>query len=100
MRKELSVLCVHASADLYGSDRVLLELIRNLNSDYFNAIVVLPYSGALLDAGAKVVNIKMGVLRRKYLNPFGVIAYSFFPAYSVLRLIALVRKEGRKEGRN
>jgi len=95
--KRLSILYVHASADLYGSDRVLLELVRNLHYDKARPVVVLPYSGplgkALSDAGAEVVNIKMGVLRRKYYNVLGIAAYCLLLAYSVARLVVLIKRE-------
>lgn len=47
MRK--TILFVHQSADLYGSDRVLLSLVKNLDREKFYPIVLLPDEGPLVD---------------------------------------------------
>lgn len=44
------ILYVHQSADLYGSDRVLLALVTNLDSAKFLPIVFLPVDGPLVSA--------------------------------------------------
>ncbi len=70
------ILFVHPSDELYGSDRCLLSVIRNL-PDRYRAIVALPtdiaYSGSLSRelraAGADVRGCNMMVLRRAYLRP-------------------------------
>lgn len=41
------ILYVHQSADLYGSDRVLLALVGNLDKEKFTPIVLLPVDGPL-----------------------------------------------------
>lgn len=43
-----NILFVHQSADLYGSDRVLLALVSQLNREKFYPIVLLPVVGPLL----------------------------------------------------
>jgi glycosyltransferase involved in cell wall biosynthesis len=43
-----TILFVHQSADLYGSDRVLLALVTQLGKDEFHPIVLLPLEGPLL----------------------------------------------------
>jgi glycosyltransferase involved in cell wall biosynthesis len=43
------VLFVHQSADLYGSDRVLLALTAKLNREIYHPIVLLPVDGPLLN---------------------------------------------------
>lgn len=43
-----SILFVHQSADLYGSDRVLLTLVTHLNKEKFHPVVVLPTNGPLM----------------------------------------------------
>lgn len=42
------ILFVHQSADLYGSDRVLLALVSKLNREEFLPIVLLPVDGPLV----------------------------------------------------
>lgn len=70
------ILFVHPSDELYGSDRCLLSVIRNL-PDRYRAIVALPtdiaYDGSLSRAlravGAEVRPCNMMVMRRAYLRP-------------------------------
>ncbi len=71
-----TILFVHPSDELYGSDRCLLEIVRGL-PEIDRAIVVLPtdfpYDGALsrelLAAGARIERVNMLVLRRAMLSP-------------------------------
>ena len=71
-----TILYVHPSDELYGSDRCLLEVVRGL-PPRDRAIVILPrdvaYRGALTAAlqgcGANVRHIDMLVLRRDLLRP-------------------------------
>ena len=71
------ILYLHAGAEMYGADKVLLELIKGLDKDAFEAHVVLPNDGVLVAAlekvGAKVKVIDYPILRRKYFNPKGII---------------------------
>jgi glycosyltransferase involved in cell wall biosynthesis len=43
------ILFVHQSAELYGSDKVLLALVKGLDREKFQPIVLLPFTGPLLD---------------------------------------------------
>lgn len=43
-----NILFVHQSADLYGSDRVLLALVKKLDRTKFHPIVLLPVEGPLI----------------------------------------------------
>ncbi|RIK35814.1 MAG: glycosyl transferase family 1 [Chloroflexi bacterium] len=71
-----TLLFVHPSDELYGADRVLLEIVRGLRPDD-RALVVLPtdiaYAGelthALRELGAEVRHIDMAILRRANLQP-------------------------------
>lgn len=42
-----TILFIHQSAELYGSDKTLLQLVTGLNKEKFLPIVVLPNSGPL-----------------------------------------------------
>ena len=70
------ILYLHAGAEMYGADKVLLELIKGLDKDAFEAHVILPNDGVLVAAlenvGAKVKVIDYPILRRKYFNPKGI----------------------------
>ncbi|MGQ7375947.1 glycosyltransferase family 4 protein [Streptococcus suis] len=73
------ILYLHAGAELYGADKVLLELIKGLDKREFEAHVILPNDGILktelLKIGAKVEVINYPILRRKYFNLKGIFEY-------------------------
>ena len=73
------ILYLHAGAELYGADKVLLELIKGLDEREFEAHVILPNDGVLVPAlrevGAQVKVINYPILRRKYFNPKGIFEY-------------------------
>ena len=73
------ILYLHAGAEMYGADKVLLELIKGLDSKEFEAHVILPNDGVLVEAlrqvGAKVSVLDYPILRRKYFNPKGILEY-------------------------
>ena len=67
------VLVVHPSADLYGSDRMLLESVRQLVDVHGDVVVALPGGGPLvpllLEAGARVEEVRSLVLEKRFLRP-------------------------------
>jgi len=73
------ILYLHAGAEMYGADKVLLELIKGLDSKEFEAHVILPNDGVLVEAlrqvGAQVSVLDYPILRRKYFNPKGIADY-------------------------
>lgn len=77
----IDILFLHAGAEMYGADKVLLDLIRGLDKKRYRAYVVLPCEGVLVDA-LKRENIDVQVLpypimRRKYFTPSGVLKYGW-----------------------
>ena len=95
------ILYLHAGAEMYGADKVLLELIKGLDSKEFEAHVILPNDGVLVEAlrqvGAKVSVLDYPILRRKYFNPKGIAdyirSYNFYA-----KQIALYAREHSIEG--
>lgn len=74
-----NILYLHAGAEMYGADKILLELVSGLNSKRFHPIVVLPEHG-ILEKRLKENNIETYVipypiLRRKYFNVCGIWQY-------------------------
>lgn len=71
-----TVLLVHPGAELFGSDRMLLESAIGLVDSGARVVVALPSSGLLVNelraAGAEVVIIPMLVLRKVLLTPRGL----------------------------
>jgi glycosyltransferase involved in cell wall biosynthesis len=71
---------LHASDELYGSDRVLLDVLTRLDRDRLDPLVVLPDDvpggGALSEALGRcridVERLPLGILRRRYLRPAGL----------------------------
>ncbi|MGQ5708302.1 glycosyltransferase family 4 protein [Lactobacillus sp. PSON] len=74
-----NILYLHAGAEMYGADKILLELTRGLDKKKFNPIVILPSDGILRSELEKnkiqVHVIPYPILRRKYFNPKGIIEY-------------------------
>lgn len=74
-----TILYLHAGAEMYGADKILLELVTGLDKTKFRPIVILPTDGVLRkkleSAKVKVDVIPYPILRRKYFNPKGIIKY-------------------------
>ena len=96
------VLVLHASDELYGSDRVLLDVLTRIDRDRLRPLVVLPrdvpgggaLSGALDRAGIEVVRQPLAVLRRRYLRPTGLPQLAVRLAADRRRLSRLARERG------
>ncbi len=75
----INILFLHAGAEMYGADKVMLDLIRNLDKSKFSAHVILPCDGVLVDAlkenDISVEVLPYPIMRRKYFTPKGVIEY-------------------------
>lgn len=76
-----TILFLHAGAEMYGADKVMLDLIKKLDKRKYNPIVILPTNGILVDAlKNENVNVEVmpyPIMRRKYFNPKGLIQYGF-----------------------
>ena len=74
--KRKTVLLVHPGAEMFGSDRMLLESATGLVEAGARVVVALPSSGLLVPplraAGAEVVILPMLVLRKVLLTPRGL----------------------------
>ncbi len=99
LQKPITVLYVHASAELYGSDIALLNLIRHL-PPRVRPIVALPEEGPLAERlrqhGAKVSVFPLAVPRRYYFHPgrfHRVLALPFEAIICRRRIRNLIRRE-------
>ncbi len=74
---QFSVLVAHPSADLYGSDRVLLETVDGLLAAGARVLATLPSAGPLIPEltarGVNSVLCPTPVLRKSYLSPAGLL---------------------------
>lgn len=90
-----TVLMAHPSADLYGSDRMLLESVRALVETH-RVVVALPTEGPLIapitEAGAEVVVLPTAVLRRAALRPRGFVGFAGENAASVRPILSLIKR--------
>ena len=68
----MNILVLHLSSDLYGASKILLTVIKILRRHNYDVTVILSEDGPLVEeirkSGAEVKIIRLGVLRRKYLN--------------------------------
>lgn len=94
--KKINILYLHAGAELYGADKVLLSLISNINKNKFFPIVVLPNDGPLVEEikkkGVDVYIEDYPILRRKFFNLKGIFAYPFQYMRSYIKLSKYIRK--------
>lgn len=91
------IVFLHSSSELYGSDRSLLNLVKNLDRNEFDITVVLPEDGSLVDEILKLHNIdiiinELAVLRRKNLSIKGMLNY-FIELYRSIEFINKLIRE-------
>jgi glycosyltransferase involved in cell wall biosynthesis len=90
------VLVVHPGADLYGSDRMLLESVTGLVQDGRRVVVALPGPGPLVarleDQGAEVRFVPMPVLRKSALSPRGLAVLVGRTVHHVRPAVSLLRE--------
>lgn len=89
----MKTLYIHGSADHYGSAKILLDILR-IPGNASDAIVVLPHDGRLVD-DIKALNIpvhimNLGVLRRKYMTPWGIVGRVFLWLTAIRQLKQLI----------
>ena len=74
-----TILYLHAGAEMYGADKILLEIVTGIDKNKFKPIVILPSEGILADKlrknGIETHIIDYPILRRKYFNPKGILQY-------------------------
>ena len=74
--KNKKILILHSSNDLYGASKIFLQIIQILKNSEYEIHVVLPSKGPLdnlINQNAHVCYHSLGVLRKMYLNPLGLI---------------------------
>lgn len=93
------VLVAHPSAELYGSDRVLLETVTGLIQAHNQVTVALPVDGPLRPAleaeGANVVVVRMPVIRKSALRPVGFVRLLRDAVLGSVAAVPLIRNSGR-----
>lgn len=73
----MNILILHTSSDMYGASKILLIVVNIFRKHNYNVTVVLSEDGPLVEeigkSGAEVKIIRLGILRRKYMNVPGLI---------------------------
>lgn len=95
-----NIFFIHSSDDLYGSDVLLLELVRGLDKDRFVPWVLLPsdtrhigkLSPELIRSGVAFRHIPYPVLRRRYFTPLGLLKFAHESITGLKLLRALARE--------
>jgi glycosyltransferase involved in cell wall biosynthesis len=77
VRKTKNVLFLQSSSECYGSGKIIFQVLRLYRKEGLNPIVLLTNSGplqAILEQdGFSVYVQNLGILRRKYVNPAGLL---------------------------
>ncbi|MFT9004097.1 MAG: glycosyltransferase family 4 protein [Liquorilactobacillus hordei] len=98
----INILYLHAGAEMYGADKILLQLVSNLDRTKFNPIVILPNEGVLkgklIENDVRTTVIPYPILRRKYFNVGGIIKYIAEYSKSCRLISEYLKKNGIKIG--
>lgn len=91
-----TVLVVHPSADLYGSDLQLVESVRGLSEAGWHVVVSLPHPGPLeaklRDAGAVIDILDVPVLRKALLRPAGLLRLLVHASRALPAMLAQLKR--------
>ena len=93
-----NIVFLHSSSELYGSDRSLLNLVKNLDKDKFNITVILPEDGPLVSKinrfdNVEVIINELAVLRRKNLSLSGMSQYFIMLIKSIKFINNLIKEK-------
>ncbi len=93
----MRVLLLQHNDDLYGSSKILLDVIRSLKKRGIEVIVAVPgtdgpLSSLLSSGGIEINPIRLGTLRRKYLNILGMLNRAFVLTKASIHLYRLIKR--------
>lgn len=90
-----NILYLHAGAEMYGADKILLELVTGLDKSKYRPIVILPEHGILVEklkeAGIETYVVDYPILRRKYFNVKGIVSYATHYVSSSKKILRLLK---------
>lgn len=90
MNHKGKVIFLHSSSELYGASKILIYVIEIFKKLGYSTLLVLPGEGPFRaeveKRGIEVAIVNLGILRRKYFHPFGVLnrTRKFIKAYRYL----------------
>jgi glycosyltransferase involved in cell wall biosynthesis len=90
------ILMLHSTSDLYGASRIFLQTAGILKEEGAKVYVFLSEKGPLSEAleaiGIEVHILRLGILRRKYINPWGIINRIYFTLKAAFSLKSFIKK--------
>jgi len=90
-----SILIFHSSADLYGSDQTVIDLVDGLLGDAWQVHVALPSAGPLVGVlearGASVHITRIAAFGRATVRPLGLLRFPFQAVASTWACLRLIR---------
>jgi len=93
----LKILFLHTSSDLYGSSKILYLVARKLHEEGYHVHLVVSENGPLLEEfkkiGADTSIIRLGVLRKRYMNLPGIINRFLVMISAYFKLRRLISSE-------
>lgn len=99
-RVQVRILFVHPNDELYGSDTVLLNIMRGLDRSKYAPYVLLandlPYQGLLsaelVQLGIPTLHVPLAVARRKYLTPIELPRFCVRQVLAIRKVLQFIRK--------
>ena len=74
---KMRILLLHSSSDLYGASKIFLQTVQILKGQGHTCFVVVSSKGPLVEklkqVDIPVIVINLGIIRRKYFTPLGII---------------------------
>lgn len=93
----MKILILHGSSDLYGASKILLVTVQTFVKNGHQVTVILTESGPLAhlltEAGAVVLFIRLGILRRKYKSVSGLLNRIAVLRKAYLSICVLIRQQ-------
>ena len=90
------ILLAHSSNDLYGSSKILINIVELLIGEGYKVYLFLPEKGPLNENDViKKCNVKIiefGVFRKRYFNFFGLINRLYYIIRSTLTIRSFIKK--------
>lgn len=91
-----NILLTHSSNDLYGASKILILIIEVLIKNGYSVFLILPEKGPLnqhpLIKKTTLIEINIGVFRKKYFSFFGLINRAFFIIKSTIEIKKNIKK--------
>lgn len=90
MNKKGKIIFLHSSTELYGASKILIYVMEITRKMGYDILLILPGEGPLVeeivDKGFQVKIMNLGILRRKYFSPRGILdrGRKLFKAYQFL----------------